>query len=99
MRCFDGDSGILTFQKVLQDQQKFHHMAVDLAEVLNVRLHLSDIIPEKLQQGSVQKSLKSMMDIIEETLEFIQAHLDSHSISELCLNDVIFSVHLCVICR
>ena len=57
-------------------------MAVDLAELLNVKLHLSDIIPEKLRQGSVQKSLKTMMDVVEETLKFIKDHIDSSSLSE-----------------
>ena len=41
-----------------KEQQEFHHMTIDLAELLNVKLHLSDIIPEKLRQGSVLKSLK-----------------------------------------
>ena len=60
-------------------------MAVDLAESLNVKLHLSDIIPERLRQGSVQKSLKALMEVIEEALVFIKDHIDSHIISELCL--------------
>ena len=60
-------------------------MAVDLAESLNVKLHLSDIIPERLRQGSVRESLKALMEVIEETLIFIKDHIDSHSISELCL--------------
>ena len=68
-------------------------MAVDLAESLNVKLHLSDIIPERLRQGSVQKSLKALMDVIEETLKFIKDHIDSHSISELRLLCALYAVH------
>lgn len=68
-------------------------MAVDLAESLNVKLHLSDIIPERLRQGSVQKSLKALMDVIEETLKFIKDHIGSHSISELYLLSASYSVH------
>ena len=60
-------------------------MAVDLAELLNVKLHLSDIIPEKLRQGSVQKSLKDMLDVIEETLKFIENHINRSSLSEYFL--------------
>lgn len=50
-------------------------MAVDLTELLTVKLHLSDIIPEKLRQESVQESLKAMMNVIEETLKFIKGHI------------------------
>lgn len=59
-------------------------MAVDLAELLNVKLHLSDIIPDKLRQGSVRKSLKAMMDVVEEALKFIKDHIDSCSLSKSC---------------
>ena len=68
-------------------------MAVDLAESLNVKLHLSDIIPERLRQGSVRESLKAFMEVIEETLIFIKDHVDSHSISELCLLCASYAVH------
>ena len=68
-------------------------MAVDLAESLNVKLHLSDIIPERLRQGSVRESLKALMEVIEETLKFIKDHIDSHSISELCLLCASYAVH------
>lgn len=68
--------------KVLQEQQEFNHMAVDLAELLNVKFHLSEIIPEKLRQGSVQISLKAMLNVIEETLTFIKTHINSHSLGK-----------------
>lgn len=57
-------------------------MAVDLAEMLSVKLHLSDIIPEKLRHSNVRKTLKDMMDVIEETLKFTKAHIDNNSLSE-----------------
>ena len=60
-------------------------MAVDLAELLSVKFRLSDIIPEKLRQGSVQKSLKTMMDVIEEALVFIKDHINNHSLSKMTL--------------
>lgn len=68
-------------------------MAVDLAESLNVKLYLSDIIPERLRQGSVQKSLKALMGVIEETLVFIKDHIGSHSISEFRLLCALYAVH------
>lgn len=68
-------------------------MAVDLAESLNVKLHISDIIPERLRQGSVRESLKALMDAIEETLKFIKDHIESHSISESCLLSASYTVH------
>lgn len=58
-------------------------MAVELAELLDVKLQLSDIIPEKLRQESVQQSLKTMMNVVEETLEFIKNHINNHSLREL----------------
>lgn len=89
MLCVSGRSGFLTLVQVLQEQQEFHHMATDLAESLNVKLDISDIIPERLRQGSVRESLKAMMEVIEEILRFIKDHIDSQSISELRLLDVI----------
>lgn len=64
-------------------------MSIDLAGSLNVKLDISDIIPERLRQGSVRGSLKAMMEAIEEILKFIKDHIDSQSISELRLLDVL----------
>lgn len=67
-------------------------MAANLAELLNTKLHTSNIIPEKLRQGSVQESLKDMLNVIEETLRFIERHIDSHSLSELRLLNALYAV-------
>lgn len=64
-------------------------MAVDLADMLDVKLQISDIIPEKLRRGSVQKSLKRMVDVIEEILRFIDNNINNHSISEPRYNDAV----------
>lgn len=52
-------------------------MATDLADLLNVKLQLSYIVPEKLQQGDVQRSLKDLLDVIEEALNFIKKCMTS----------------------
>ena len=67
-------------------------MAVELCELLDVKLHLSDIIPEKLRQESVQKSLKALMDVIEETLKFIMSHIDNHSLCKFPLPGLLYSI-------
>ena len=67
-------------------------MAKDLAELLNEKLYLFDIIPEKIRQESVQKSLKAMMDVIEESLNFIKGHIGNHSLREIHILDVLFAV-------
>lgn len=67
-------------------------MAVDLAELLDMKLALSDIIPDRLQLGSVQKSLKCMMDVIEESLTFIKANIENYSLSKYA-NDILYRLY------
>ena len=67
-------------------------MAVELAELLDVKLHLSSIIPEKLQQESVRKSLKTMMNVVEDTLRFIMTHIDNNSLRKLPLLDIFYAM-------
>lgn len=51
-------------------------MAKDLAELLDVELSQIDIIPDNLRSESVRERLKDMMDVIEETLKFIEARMN-----------------------
>lgn len=57
-------------------------MATELAELLNIELDHTNIIPDNLWSESVRERLKDMMGVIKETLEFIEANLDSNSLSE-----------------
>ena len=58
-------------------------MAKELAEVLDVELDLTSIIPYDLRSESVRKPLKHMTDVIEETLNFIAARMKRKSLGEL----------------
>lgn len=57
-------------------------MARDLADMLDVELNQADIIPEKLRSDSVRECLKSMMNVIEETLKFIAARMNDYSLGK-----------------
>lgn len=59
-------------------------MAKELAELLNVELNLTNIIPDNLRSESVRGHIKNMLDVIEETLRFIEARMNSYSLGERC---------------
>ena len=67
-------------------------MAVELTELLDFKVHLSDIIPEKLRQESVRECLKVMMNAVEETLKFMLSHIDNHSLRKFPLLDLLYSI-------
>lgn len=43
--------------------------------MLDVELNQTNIIPENLRSGSVREHLKSLLDVIEETLRFIKGSM------------------------
>lgn len=55
-------------------------MAMELTELLDVELNQTDIIPDHLLSEGVRERLKNMMDVIEETLRFIEARMNSYSL-------------------
>ena len=71
-----------SFSQVVQEQQEFRDMATELAELLNIELDHTNIIPDNLRSESVRERLKDMMGVIKEILEFIEAHLNSNSLGE-----------------
>lgn len=58
-------------------------MAMELTELLDVELNQTDIIPDHLLSEGVRERLKNMMDVIEETLRFIEARMNSYSLGKL----------------
>ena len=71
-----------SFSQVVQEQQEFRDMATELAELLNVELDHTNIIPDNIRSESVRERLKDMMGVIEEILKFIEAHLNNSSLGE-----------------
>ena len=57
-------------------------MATELAELLNIELDHTNIIPDNLRSESVRDRLKDMMGVIKDILEFIEAYLNSNSLGE-----------------
>ena len=72
----------LSFFQVIQEQQEFRDTAKDLAELLNVELRLTNIIPDDLRSEIVLGPLKHMMDVIAEILKFIDARMNRNSLSK-----------------
>ena len=72
----------LSFFQVIQEQQEFRDTAKDLAELLNVELNLANIIPDDLRSESVPGPLKRLMDVIAETLKFIDARMNRNTLSK-----------------
>lgn len=58
-------------------------MAKELAELLDVELNHTNIIPDNLRSESVRERLKNMMNVIEEALKFIQARMGNNSLGKL----------------
>lgn len=61
---------------------EFRDMAEDLANLLDIKLIQTNIIPESLQSESVREHLKNMMDVIEKTLKLINVTMDVKSLGK-----------------
>lgn len=69
--------------QALRESVEFRDMAKDLADLLDIKLNQTNIIPESLQSKSARERLNDMMNVIEKILKFIEASIDIHSLGKL----------------